>query len=92
MTRTKQFVKKINVVAALLDLANVSRHHKVQLVDAGYLEPIKVPEAKKVIGSRGRMPIRYDVTKAGANLLRLSKNWAKPAMAATAKSGETQTA
>lgn len=88
MSRTKTFASKKAVAAALKTIGTndeVSRFHKLQLVDAGYLEPVKVPEAKKVIGSRGRMPVRYDLTKAGRNLVQLSKAWFKPAVATEAQ-------
>lgn len=96
MTRKPTFVTKVNVVKALNDLANISYFHKRQLVDEGYLEPVKVPEAKKTVGSRGRMPLAYQPTKKAANLVRLSKSWAafrEQAVQAveTAITGETQT-
>lgn len=78
MARTATFSKKINAVAALKALDGTSYYHKRQLVEAGYLTQVKVPEMKKVPGSRGRDPIAYEITKAGHNLIRLSANWSKP--------------
>ena len=77
MSRKPTFVKKINVVQALNDLAGTSYFHRRQLVADGYLEAVKKPEAKKVPGSRGRMPLEYVVTKRGQNLIRLSASWGK---------------
>lgn len=81
MARTATFAKKINAVAALKALDKTSYYHKRQLAEFGYLEQVKVPELKKVPGSRGRDPIVYNVTKKGENLIRLSAGWAKPAAA-----------
>lgn len=81
MARVATFTKKINAVAALKALEGTSYYHKRQLVEAGYLAQVKVPELKKVPGSRGRNPIVYEITKAGENLIRLSANWNKPAAA-----------
>ena len=76
MARKADFVVKVNVAKALRDLSGVSYFHKRQLVTEGYLEAVKVPEAKKVPGSRGRMPLAYQPTAKGRNLVNLSKSWA----------------
>lgn len=68
------------VVKALISIGTeneVSRFHKLQLIELGHLESVKAPEAKKEQGSRGRMPHRYILTKKGENLVRLSKGWFK---------------
>lgn len=68
------------VVKALLSIgtkSEVSRFHKLQLIELGHLEAVKAPEAKKEQGSRGRMPHRYILTKKAENLIRLSKGWFK---------------
>lgn len=74
MARSKEFIVKVNVVKALMDLSGVSYYHHRQLVADGYLVPIKDMEAKKP--GRGRAPIRYEVSKSGKNLMNLAKNWA----------------
>lgn len=76
MARKATYVKKINVVDALKNLETVSYYHVRQLVEGGYVEAEKNPEAKKA--GRGRMPLKYTVSKKGQNLIRLSANWAKP--------------
>lgn len=79
MARSKTFVKKINVVQALQNLGNfnaVSYFHHRQLVADGYAVATKNPDAKKE--GRGRMPLKYEISKKGANLVRLSASWAKP--------------
>lgn len=68
------------VVKALISIGTeneVSRFHKLQLIELGHLEAVKAPESKKEQGSRGRMPHRYILTKKGENLVRLSKGWFK---------------
>lgn len=80
MARNKTYTKKINVVEALKNLDHVSYYHTRQLVADGYVTATKDSEAKKE--GRGRMPLRYEVSKKGATLIRLSANWAKPALAA----------
>lgn len=76
MARKAEYAKKINVVEALKNLAEVSYYHKRQLAEDGYLDVTKNEEAKKP--GRGRMPLKYEVSKKGANLVRLSANWGKP--------------
>lgn len=78
MARNATYSKKINVVEALKNLDNVSYFHRRQLVTEGYLEATKNAEAKKA--GRGRMPLKYTVSKKGENLIRLSANWIKPVM------------
>lgn len=76
MARKKTFEKKINVVEALANVGNfeaLSYFHHRQLVRDGYVEAVKNPDAKKE--GRGRMPLKYSVSKKGANLVRLAKNW-----------------
>lgn len=75
MARNKTYTKKINVVEALKNLDNVSYYLTRQLVRDGYVTATKDAEAKKP--GRGRMPIRYEISKKGTNLIRLSANWAK---------------
>lgn len=79
MARNKTYTKKINVVEALKNLDAVSYYHTRQLVADGYVDAVKDAEAKKE--GRGRMPLKYSVSKKGANLVRLSANWAKPVSA-----------
>lgn len=76
MARKATYSKKINVVQALKNLDNVSYFLTRQLVADGYVEVTKDAEAKKA--GRGRMPLKYTVSKKGQNLIRLSANWAKP--------------
>jgi predicted ArsR family transcriptional regulator len=80
MARKKIFLDNKAIVKALLSIgteSEVSRFHKMQLIDIGHLEAVKAPEEKKEKGSRGRMPHRYTLTKKGQNLVRLSKGWFK---------------
>lgn len=79
MTRKPTFEKKINVVEALRNVGNfdvVSYFHHRQLVADGYITATKNAEAKKP--GRGRMPLQYEVSKKGQNLIRLSAAWPKP--------------
>lgn len=76
MARSKTYIKKINVVEALQNLDNVSYFLTRQLVADGYVTATKNAEAKKA--GRGRMPLKYEVSAKGKNLIRLSANWAKP--------------
>lgn len=81
MARKKTFLDNKTIVKALLSIGTddeISRFHKMQLIEIGHLEAVKAPEAKKEQGSRGRMPYRYILTKKGKNLVTLSKGWAKP--------------
>ncbi len=82
MARPMTFTKKINVVAALQAMisgveAAPSYFLRRQLIADGYVTAVKNPEGKKVVGSRGRMPLAYSVSKKGENLIRLSKSWGK---------------
>lgn len=85
MARTATYNKKINVVEALKNLDNVSYFLRRQLVEEGYLTATKNPEAKTP--GRGRMPLRYDWSPKGANLVRLSANW-KPKQVETAEQAQ----
>ena len=85
MARTQTFAEKFNIVDTLNAIATgvtgdnaPSRFLKEQLVAKGYVEKVKVPEAKKVPGSRGRVPVAYIVSKKGANYVRLSGQWKRP--------------
>lgn len=82
MARNKTIIGNRAIVAALKTLGTdneISRFHKMQLIEIGALEAVKAPELKEVLGSRGRMPYRYQPTKWGRSLLALSKGWTKKA-------------
>lgn len=80
MARKPTFEKKINVVEALANVGNfdaLSYFHHRQLVADGYVTATKNAEAKTP--GRGRMPLKYEISKKGRNLINLSRNWAKSA-------------
>lgn len=79
MARTATYTKKINVVDALQNLDKVSYFLRRQLVEEGYLTATKNPDAKTP--GRGRMPLKYEVSPKGTNLIRLSANWKRPTQA-----------
>lgn len=83
MSRTKTLKNNVEIAKALRTFESQSRFLNLQLVGSGHLTQVKVPELKKTVGSRGRMPKRFELTKAGENLVRLSKNWAAFKVAAT---------
>ena len=85
MARTSDFNDKFNIVAALQAIAAgmtgdeaPSRFHREQLVEKGFLVKEKKPELKKVVGSRGRAPVVYNLTGRGKGYINLSKNWKRP--------------
>lgn len=74
--RVKTYAKKINVVEALQNLADVSYPLRRQLRDMGYLAV--EPNMEVNANVRGRKPLIYSVTGKGRSLIGASKAWAKP--------------
>lgn len=82
MARAQTFAKKKEVVKALKSLDGTSYFLKRQLVEEGYIVPVKDVAAKRP--GKGRCPYRYDLTSKGSNLVRLSANWFTKPEAASA--------
>ena len=73
MARPASFNTKVSVANALMNLTEVSRFHKLQLIEMGYLTVDTVKKA-----SRGRPAHDYVLTGKGRGLVALSKNWKVP--------------
>lgn len=73
--RVKTYAKKIHIVEALQNLANVSYPLRRQLRDMGYLAV--EPNMEVNTNVRGRKPLIYSVTGKGRSLIGASKGWAK---------------
>lgn len=76
MTGRRIYTKKIDVVNALKSLETLSYAHTRILVDEGYIIATKDETANQNV--RGRKPIKYEVSKKGAILVKTSATWFKP--------------
>lgn len=70
MARTATFSNKKTLVSALAAPEKVSYYLKRELIEKGYLKPVKVSKT-----TRGRPAFNYEQTCKARGLLALARNW-----------------